>query len=151
MRIDKENYYLNIAEAVLERSTCLRRRFGAVIVYNDAIISTGYNGSIRGEINCCDTGKCPRIDNNDKPGEGYENCVSVHAEQNALLNIARCEAKGSSLFLVGIDVTSGDYFPIAPCYICFRLIKAAGVFKIYIRETKASYRSILLQKGDCRE
>jgi dCMP deaminase len=142
MRIDKINYYLNIAEVVLERSTCIRRNFGTIIVNNDIIISTGYNGSIRGDNNCCDKNQCPRNQMNCDIGEGYEHCVAVHAEQNALLNISRKDASGGSIFLVGIDVETKKYFPIGPCVICLRLIKAIGIHKIYVRESKVQYKVI---------
>jgi len=144
MRIDKINYYLNIAETVLERSTCIRRHFGTVIVKNDIIISTGYNGSVRGDINCCDNNRCLRNEMNYCSGEGYEHCTAVHAEQNALLNISRHEALGASVYLVGIDVSTKKYFPIEPCYICYKLIRTMGIIKIYIRESKLIYKEIKL-------
>ena len=142
MRIDKENYYLNIAETVLERSSCIRRNFGAIIVKNDRIITTGYNGSSSGEKNCCDSGECVRNKLKFHPGEGYEYCNAIHAEQNALLNISRDEAIGASLFLVGIDVESKEYFTIGPCYICINFIKCMGIKKVYIRKTKQTYKII---------
>jgi dCMP deaminase len=142
MRVDKANYYLDIAEVVLERSTCIRRHFGVVIVNNDIVISTGYNGNLRGEPNCCDTNYCLRNEMNIKSGEGYEHCVAVHAEQNALLNISLNDAIGSSLYLVGIDVATGNYFPVEPCHICSKLIKVMGIKKIYLRESKTSFKII---------
>jgi dCMP deaminase len=142
MRVNKSNYYLDIAETVLERSTCIRRHFGAVIVNNDRIISTGYNGSISGDVNCCDRNYCMRNELNCETGKGYEHCIAIHAEQNAILNITRQDALGSSIFLVGIDVNTTNYFPVEPCYICIKLIKAIGVKKIYIRESKQLYKEI---------
>ena len=100
-RVDKNNYYLDIAEAVLERSTCIRRAFGAVIVKNDEIISTGYNGAPRGRKNCGDLGYCMREKLNIPRGERYEMCRSVHAEQNAIISAARKDVIGSTLYLVG--------------------------------------------------
>ena len=102
-RISKDEYYLSIAAAVARRSTCLRRQYGAVIIKNDEIISTGYNGAARGEPNCCDTGECWREANNIPHGEQYEKCVAVHAEQNAIISAARHEMLGSVLYLAGFD------------------------------------------------
>lgn len=142
MRTDKINYYLNIAEVVLDRSTCIRRNFGSVIVNHDIILSTGYNGSVRGDRNCCDNSHCLRNQMNCDVGEGYEYCVAVHAEQNALLNISRNDALGGEIYIVGIDVETRKYFPIGPCVICLRLIKAIGIHTIYIRESKEQYKVI---------
>jgi len=144
MRADKPNYYLNIAEAVLERSTCIRRHFGSVLTNEDIIISTGYNGSMRGDSNCCDNNSCIRNEMNCASGEGYEYCIAIHAEQNAIINVSRRNALGGTLFLVGIDVDTGNYFPIEPCYVCMKLIKVIGIRKIFIRETKEKYKIIEL-------
>ena len=97
-RIDKENYYLDIAESVLERSTCIRRCFGSVIVKNDEIISTGYTGAPRGRENCIDLGYCIKKKMfPDVHHGGYDACRSVHAEQNAMLSSSRRDMIGSSL------------------------------------------------------
>ena len=79
-RVSKRNYYLDIAQTVLERATCLRRVYGAIIVKNDEIISTGYNGAPRGRKNCVDLGYCTREQLKVPRGERYELCRSVHAE-----------------------------------------------------------------------
>ena len=100
MRIDKTNYYLDIAQTVAERSTCLRRKFGAVIVKNDSIISTGYNGAPRGRKNCCDLGECLREKYEIPSGERYELCRSVHAEANAIIAASREETLGADLYTV---------------------------------------------------
>lgn len=134
-RPDKDNYYLNIARAVAARSTCLHHKYGAVIVNNDEIVSTGYNGAPRGETNCCDSGICYR-DNNKLPvdssaaqhGDKYGTCVAVHAEQNAIISASRKETLGSTLYLACID---SDVRP-SPCNICDRLIKNAGIAKVII-------------------
>lgn len=125
MRILKNQYYLNIAKAVAMRSTCLRRQYGAVIVKNDEIIATGYNGAPRGESNCCDTGICYREAHNIPHGEQYEKCVAVHAEQNAIISASRAEMIGSTMYLAGIE--NGVEIEAAPCLICGRLIKNAGI------------------------
>ena len=112
-RIDKENYYLNIAETVLERSTCLRRCYGAIIVKNDEIVSTGYNGAPRGRKNCMDLGYCTREAMNVPSGERYELCRSVHAEMNAIISAARRDTLGAPLYLASdntLTTTSGTQF-----------------------------------------
>jgi dCMP deaminase len=125
MRPGKESYYLGIAIAVARRSTCLRRQYGAIIVKNDEIIATGYNGAPRGESHCCDTGVCWREAHNVPHGEQYEKCVSVHAEQNAIISAARSEMIDSTMYLVGIE--DGNVIPGVPCDICRRMIRNAGI------------------------
>ncbi len=125
-RISKRDYYLSIAAEVSKRSTCLRRQYGAVIVKNDEIVSTGYNGAPRGEDNCCDIGTCWRERNNIPHGEQYEKCVAVHAEQNAIISASRREMLGATLYLAGFE--NGEPIRNAePCMICRRLIKNAGI------------------------
>lgn len=126
-RPEKDLYYLGIAEAVLERSTCLRRKYGAVIVNNDEIVSTGYNGAPRGETNCSDCGKCIREELNIPKGQRYELCVSVHAEQNAIISASRREMEGATIYITGKEVASGAYANPAPCTICRRMIINAGI------------------------
>lgn len=136
MRTDKENYYLNIAQVVLQRGTCLRRNYGAVIVKNDEIISTGYTGSPRGKPNCCDVGVCKREDLNVPQGERYELCHSVHAEQNAIISASRRDMIGATLYLVGVD--SKDFLVDAkPCLLCERMIINAGIEKVIARNSKS--------------
>lgn len=122
--MSKAEYYLKIAETVAQKATCLRRKYGAVIVRNDEIIATGYNGSPRGTPNCIDIGYCARP--NSKHGEGYELCRSVHAEQNAIISAARNEMIGSTLYLACIK-NGEKLIDIEPCSICMRLIKNAGI------------------------
>lgn len=128
-RMSKDDYYLNIASAVLERSTCLRRRYGAVLVKNDEIIATGYNGSARGEVNCCDIGVCERELNNIPKGERYELCVAIHAEDNAITSAGRENAHGSTLYIVGKE-TNGEYANPNPCMMCRRKIINAGIKRV---------------------
>ena len=111
MRISKTDYYLNIAREVAQRSTCLRRKYGAVIVKDEQIISTGYNGAPRGEANCYDVGVCERERLLVKAGERYELCKSVHAEQNACLHAGRSKAMGGTMYTIGIDVKTGKEIP----------------------------------------
>lgn len=125
-RIKKDEYYLNIAREVAGRSTCLRRRYGAVIVNNDEIIATGYNGAPRGEPNCIDRGFCKREELNVPKGERYELCVAVHAEQNAIISAARRDMIGGTIYIVGLE-SDGSYANPAPCVICRRLIANSGI------------------------
>ena len=142
-RIDKNNYYLDMAESALERSTCLRRKWGAVIVKDDEIISTGYNGAPRGRKNCIDLGSCIREDLNIPRGERYELCWSVHAEQNAIISAARKDMIGATLYEVGINVKTGKYEENSmPCAMCKRFIINSGIKKMVFRDSKTKYREI---------
>jgi len=125
-RPTKDRYYLNIALASSERSTCLRMHYGAIIVKDDVIISTGYNGSPSGEPNCCDVGRCERMEKNIPHGERYELCKSVHAEMNAIMR-AHGNTHGATLYLAGVDMTTGKVVDAKPCSICARLIKQSGL------------------------
>ena len=133
-RIDKENYYLDIAETVLERSTCLRRCYGAIIVKNDEIVSTGYNGAPRGRKNCMDLGYCTREAMNIPSGQRYELCRSVHAEMNAIISAARRDTLGSTMYLAGREAATGELLRHATsCTMCRRLIINAGLRKVVAR------------------
>ena len=129
-RLSKDEYYINIARAVLERSTCIRRKYGAVLVKNDEIVSTGYNGAPRGEANCCDLGYCEREANNIPKGERYEMCVSVHAEDNAITSAGRNKALGATLYIVGKEVATGEPANPCPCTMCRRKIVNSGVGRV---------------------
>jgi len=143
MRQDKINYYLDIAETVSARGTCLRRNYGAIIVNNDEIISTGYVGAPRGRQNCCDMGKCVRTELNIPRGERYEVCRSVHAEANAIISAGRREMLGATMYLVGKEVSDGSYIKNAnSCSMCKRMIINAGIAKVVIRDTATEYRVI---------
>lgn len=133
-RTDKENYYLDIAETVMERSTCIRRKYGAIIVLHDEIISTGYNGAPRGRKNCDDLQYCTRENLKIPSGERYELCRSVHAENNAIISAARRDMIGSTLYLVGTDAQTGEYMETTtPCTMCRRIIINAGIAKVISR------------------
>ena len=135
-RISKENYYLDIAETVLERATCLRRVYGAIIVKNDEIISTGYNGAPRGRKNCVDMGFCTREAMQVPRGQRYELCRSVHAEANAIISASRRDMVGSTLYLVGRDGRTGQLLGDATsCAMCRRQVINAGISKVVIRKT----------------
>lgn len=131
-RISKKEYYLNIAKAVAQRSTCIRRQYGAVIVKNDEIIATGYNGSARGEENCCDIGTCWRERNNIPHGQQYEKCVAVHAEQNAIISAPRDKLIGSTIYIYGEE--NGKAIEARPCEICHRMIINAGIENVVLSE-----------------
>ena len=131
-RMNKISYYLGIAKAVAQRGTCLRRKFGAVIVKDDRIVSTGYVGAPRGRKNCCDIGKCFRQENNIPSGQRYELCRSVHAEMNAIINASKEELEGGVMYLVGIE-PDGTYTPNADCCsMCKRVIINAGIRYVII-------------------
>ena len=134
-RPNKVEYYLNIAREVSKRSTCLRRRFGAVILRDDQIISTGYVGSPRGTPNCIDLGKCLREELKVRPGERYELCRSVHAEQNAIINAARSGASvlGGTLYLYGENAKDGSVAEARPCKLCKRMIINAGIKEVIVK------------------
>lgn len=142
-RIDKENYYLDIAQAALERSTCLRRCYGAIIVQHDEIISTGYNGAPRGRKNCADLGYCTREAMKIPSGERYELCRSVHAEANAIISAARKDCVGGTLYLAGRDAQTGELLGDATsCSMCRRLIINAGLERVVIRRTETEFEVI---------
>ena len=146
-RTDKINYYLDMAEIALERSTCIRRNFGAVIVANDEIIATGYNGAPRGRKNCCELNECIREKLKVPRGERYELCRSVHAEQNAIISAERGKMLNSTLYLCGKNYGDGSYIENSnPCSMCKRTIINAGIKDIYIRDTKEKYRHILVSE-----
>ena len=142
-RIDKENYYLDIAQTVLERSTCLRRNYGAIIVKNDEIMSTGYNGAPRGRQNCISLGYCTRDALQIPSGERYELCRSVHAEANAIISAARRDIVGGTLYLVGRDARTGELLSDATsCSMCRRLVINSGLSRVVIRRTPEEFEVV---------
>lgn len=142
-RIDKENYYLDIAETVAGRSTCLRRHYGAIIVRSDEIIATGYNGAPRGRKNCVDLNYCTREALKIPSGERYELCRSVHAEANAIISASRRDMIGATLYLVGRDARTNELMPNAmSCSMCKRTIINAGIEKVIIRTSPTEFRVI---------
>ena len=150
-RVSKEEYYLDIALAVSRRSTCLKRHYGCIIVKNDQIIATGYNGSARGEINCCDKGECPRINKPSNSGN-YSDCPAVHAEQNAMLSCSRIDMIGSVMYLDGEEIKVPRYANIwgrienvVPCPICERMIRNSGIEMVITR------KGIIWERGNGKE
>ncbi len=142
-RRDKTNYYLDLAEVALERSTWLRRKWGAIIVKNDEIIASGYNGAPRGRKNCIDLNYCMREKLNIPRGERYEMCRSVHAEANAIISAARKDTIGATLYMVGKEATNEEYVKNAcSCSMCKRMIINAGIEKLIVRNTKDEYTEI---------
>ena len=146
-RVSKENYYLDIAETVIGRATCLRRCYGAIIVKNDEIISTGYNGAPRGRKNCVDLGYCTREAMKVPRGQRYELCRSVHAEANAIISAARRDMVGGTLYLVGKDAATGALLGDATsCSMCRRLIINAGLEKVVIRRTETEFQVVPVEE-----
>jgi dCMP deaminase len=143
VRREKDNYYLDIAQSVASRGTCLRRNFGAIIVKNDEIVSTGYAGAPRGRKNCCDLGYCKRDEMGVPRGERYELCRSVHAEANAIISAARDKMIGGTLYLVGIDAKTGELVHDAsPCAMCKRMIINAGIGRVIVRVDADEFKRI---------
>lgn len=132
-RISKIDMYLNCAEVFAYRSTCIKRKYGAIIVKDDAVISTGYNGSPRGFVNCCDLGECPRIKKGMHQGEGYGMCRAIHAEMNALLNCSRQQTIGADLYLAGVNPEDNSIHEAKPCPLCARNMIQAGIRNVIMR------------------
>ena len=146
MRVSKENYYLDIAETVAERGTCMRRQFGAIIVKDDVIVSTGYNGAPRGRQNCTDISFCIRDELKIPRGERYELCRSVHAEANAIISAAREQMLDSTIYIACTDPQSGEIQAgTCSCAMCKRMIINAGIAQVIIRDTPTEYRVIDVQ------
>ena len=145
-RISKEDTYLNCAEVFAYRSTCIKRKYGAVIVKNDEVISTGYVGAPRGRKNCSDIGSCVRQRLNIPRGERYELCRSVHAEANAIISASRDKMLGSDMYLAGVDAQTGEYIPNSnSCSMCKRQIINAGIARVFIRDSRNEYRMVEVQ------
>ena len=146
LRRDKMTYYLDIAQTVSERCTCIRRNFGAIIVKNDEVISTGYVGAPRGRMNCTDLGYCTREKLQIPRGERYELCRSVHAEANAIIAAPRDQMLGATVYLVCIDAVSGKLEAgTSSCMMCKRQIINAGISRVVVRDTADTYREIDVQ------
>ena len=146
-RIDKVNYYLDIAQTVSERSTCLRRHYGAIIVKNDEIISSGYNGAPRGRKYCADLNYCTREELKIPSGQRYELCRSVHAEANAIISASRSEMLGATLYMACVDPATGALIPDSTsCSMCRRTIINAGIERIVIRDTATEYRIVDVER-----
>jgi dCMP deaminase len=142
-RVSKNNYYLDIAQTVSERSTCLRKRFGAIIVKNDVILSTGYNGAPRGRKNCSDLQFCLREHLGIPRGERYELCRSVHAEANAIISASREQMLGATMYMCCTSPDDGSLIGgTNSCMMCKKQIINAGISKIVIRNTKEDYTEI---------
>ena len=142
-RVSKHNYYLDIAQTVAERSTCLRRMFGAIIVKNDTIISTGYNGAPRGRKNCTDLGECMRDKLRIPRGERYELCRALHAEANAIIAASRDQMLGATLYMVCVDAKTHELMGgTSSCMMCKRQVINAGIETVIIRDTSEDYRVV---------
>ena len=131
-RLSKDEYYLDVAKSVCKRSTCLKRRYGAVIVNNDEIVATGYNGNPRTLPNCCDKGICNRMTAPHNSGD-YSDCHSVHAEQNAMLSASRKDMIGATLYLYG-EESDANWIVAEPCPICTRMLLNSGIESVVVKE-----------------
>jgi len=146
MRVSKANYYLDIAQTVAKRATCLRKKYGAIIVKDDIIIATGYNGAPRGRQNCSDLGYCIREQMGIERGQHYELCRSVHAEANAIIAAARSQMLGSTLYMACEDAKTDRLVPgTCSCMMCKRMIINAGIGTVVVRDTPEEYRVIDVQ------
>ncbi len=147
-RISKADAYLNCAENFAYRSTCIKRKYGAVLVKDDAVISTGYNGSPRGFENCCDIGECPRIARDMHQGEGYGICRAVHAEANALLNCSREQTMDADLYLAGVNPEDMSVHRAKPCPLCARMIIQAGIRNVILRQGEGADNYVITPAKD---
>lgn len=149
-RVSKENYYLDIAQTVAERSTCLRKKYGAIIVKNDVIVSTGYNGAPRGRKNCNDLSFCMRDKLKIPRGERYELCRSVHSEANAIIAAPREQMLGSTLYMACVSPADGSLVPgTSSCMMCKRQIINAGISRVVIRDTDKDFRVLNVEDWIC--
>lgn len=128
-RLGWDDYFLGIAQAVSKRSTCLRRQYGAVIVQNNVIVSTGYNGAAVGRENCCDRGTCIREELGVAHGERYELCHAVHAEANAVINGDPVRMRGATLYIYG-EQGGKRIEPAEMCMMCERVVRNAGISRV---------------------
>lgn len=139
-RVSKINYYLDIAETVAERSTCLRKKYGAIIVKNDIIVATGYNGSPRGRKNCSDLQFCMREKLGIPRGERYELCRSVHAEANAIISASAEESRGATIYMACVNPSDGTLVGgTSSCAMCKRMIINAGIERVIVRNDKENF------------
>ena len=146
LRPNKINYYLNIAKEVSTRSTCLRRKYGSILVKDDVIIATGYNGSPRGTMNCNDLGYCRREQLGVKRGEQLQLCRAVHSEQNCIINASREQMIGSILYLYGSEVSIGEIIEnLDSCQMCKKLIINAGIEKVVFAKPNNQYEIRLVK------
>jgi dCMP deaminase len=142
-RISKTNYYLDIAQTVSTRTTCLRKKYGSIIVKDDSIIATGYVGAPRGRKNCTDIGFCIRDHLQVPRGERYEICRSVHSEMNAIIHAPRDQMLDATMYIVGVDAKTGGLIPdIDSCQMCKRMIINAGIRDVVMRVTAGEYRTV---------
>ncbi|KON30639.1 hypothetical protein AC482_03315 [miscellaneous Crenarchaeota group-15 archaeon DG-45] len=132
-RPDKTMYFLRIALAVAARSTCLRRKFGAVIVKGNTIVGTGYNGTAKGVVNCYEVG-CIKDEMGLPQDRAYDLCPAVHAEENAIINSSRTDRIGATLYIAGLDA-DGNYTVAVPCLRCRRKIINSEIEEVVILDS----------------
>lgn len=135
VRPTKQEYYLNITKEIASRSNCLSAKIGAVIVKEDQIISTGYNGAPRKTKDCIEYGSCLRRDLKVPSGQRYELCRTVHAEQNSIINAARSGVSvlGGTMYMCGtriFGVEKPEPIDAVPCFICKKMIINSGLSSV---------------------
>lgn len=146
-RPQKDQYYLNIAKEVSLRSTCFRRKIGAIIVRDDVIVATGYVGAPRKTKDCFERGNCFRNNYQIPHGQRYELCRSVHAEQNAIINAARAGVsllKGD-IFIYG-ENEKGEKIDSFPCFICKKMIINAGLERAICSTKSDDYKVFFIKE-----
>ena len=148
MRPDKDTYYLTMAKTISTRSTCLRRQYGAVIVNNDIVVATGYNGGVRGGVNCCDKGECPRQHLPHNSGD-YSKCYGVHAEQNAIISPSRADMIGATMYLYGSE-NGVDIEDVEPCPICKKMICNSGIAKLVTKTKQININQLIKEDTKCQ-
>ena len=141
MRPGWDDYFIEIAKVVSSRATCMRRRYGAVIVKDRVIISTGYNGSPRGIKNCIDLQKCARKELNVPSGERYELCEAVHAEQNAIINAPPDRMKSATIYIAGFEEDE-SFAAGKPCKLCDRMIRNAQISEVMYLDKDGGLKKI---------
>ena len=143
MRPEWNEYFIEIAKVVSKRSTCLRRKYGAVIVKDRVMISSGYNGSPRGVKNCIDTGTCTRVEQNIPSGERYELCEAVHAEQNAIINAPPDRMKNATIYIAGYEENK-SFAAGKPCKLCDRMIRNAQIKEVIYLDKDGELKTLAM-------
>ena len=148
-RPSKNEYYLNIAKEVAKRSTCMSVKIGSIVVKDDQIVATGYNGAPRKVRDCYEIGICLRRKFGILSGRNYEICRSVHAEQNSIINAARAGISllGGTMYLVSFRVVDNEETLVDayPCFICKKMLINAGLEKLIGMTKDGKYREYYIK------
>ena len=149
-RPKKVQYYLNIAKEIASRSTCMSTIVGVIIVKDDQIIATGYNGAPRKTKDCYERGFCLRRELNIPSGQNYEICRSVHAEQNAIINAARSGVNimGADMYMWGMKIWQGanELIDALPCFICKKIVINSGLKNFYYSDSEGKIKKINIER-----